>query len=292
MPPAPSMSRSRRKTANRVRTRSGRTPPASRPRPVLSRHRIHRLTRSLSCRCGMREKSRTFRPAKPRRCICQASRGYSASQPPPSARSVTCRRDQASSATALLRFLPNASRHSCSVRSRSEDAPLPARKRTMIITMNGGALPSRSSCRRCSAYCTSSFRRAGRASSLIRSQRRTGCRPRLRRTERSTRRTPGRRVGPPPPTAAGAPGRARDRRRCARMRGPGTASRRTPDPAGRRRARRHGTPDGPRPPASPEGRASWKAGRGGNGGHHDTCFPDSQPAFSSAARASSAVRCP
>ena len=32
--------------------------------------------------------------------------------------------------------------------------------------------------------------------------------------------------------------------------------------------------------------------RGGNGGHHDTCFPDSQPAFSSAARASSAVRCP
>ncbi len=171
MPSVPAMPRAWRKTANRVRQRSGRRPPASSPRPVLSRHRIQRLVRSLSCCWGMPEKSRTFLPSKPRRCICQASRGYSVSQPAPSARSATCRRDQASRAIALLRFLPNASRHSCSVRSSSEDAPLAARNRIMIITTNGGALPSRSSWRRCRAYCTSSLSCAGRPSTLIRSWR-------------------------------------------------------------------------------------------------------------------------
>jgi hypothetical protein len=39
-------------------------------------------------------------------------------------------------------------------------------------------------------------------------------------------------------------------------------------------------------------RRPGKPARGGKDGHHDTRFPDSQPAFSSAARASSAVRCP
>ena len=164
MPPAPVMPRARRKRASRVRKRSGRRPPASRPRPVLSRHRIQRLARSFRSCWGMPEKSRTFLPSKPRRCICQASRGYSASQPLPSARSATWRRDQASSAIALLRFFPNASRHSCPVRSSSEDAPLEARNRTMIITMNGGALPARSSRRRWSAYWISSLSCEGRLS--------------------------------------------------------------------------------------------------------------------------------
>ena len=75
MPPVPAMPRRvRGTTANRVRARSGRRPPASSARPVLSRHRIHRLARSFSCGWGMPEKSRTRRPSKPRRCICQASR--------------------------------------------------------------------------------------------------------------------------------------------------------------------------------------------------------------------------
>ena len=60
MPSAPAMPRAWRKAASRVRTRSGRTPPASSPRPVLSRHRIQRLARSFSCCWGMREKSRTY----------------------------------------------------------------------------------------------------------------------------------------------------------------------------------------------------------------------------------------
>ena len=91
------------------------------------------------------------------------------SQPLPSARSVTSRRDQATSAAALLRFFPDASRHSCSVRSSSENVLLEARNRTMIITMNAGALPARSSHRCWSAYWISSFSCEGRLSTEMRS---------------------------------------------------------------------------------------------------------------------------
>ena len=79
--------------------------------------------------------------------------------------------------------------------------------------------------------------------------------------DRPPRRTPSGRACRRPSTAAGARGTAPSRRPCGRIPEPGTASRRTPGPAGRRRAHRPGTRAGPRPSASPAARARCR-GRG------------------------------
>jgi len=167
MPLVPVMPCLSRNTANRVRARSGLVPPAPASRPVASRQRTHRLARSFSCGCGMPEKSRTLRAPYPRRCICHASRSYSDPQPVPSARSAICARNQVSWVTACFCGLPGWSRHSCRVRSSSDEAPLAARNLTAAMTTTGGAFAARSSFRRCSAYCTSSFSCGGSPSSRI-----------------------------------------------------------------------------------------------------------------------------
>ena len=110
---------------------------------MASRQRIQRLARSFSHGWGMPPKrSSAFVPLDAEAAQLPGVAGILGVPAAALGQVVDLRGGtQASSAVALLRRLPSASRHSCSVRSSSEDAPLAARNRTMMMTTRGGALP-------------------------------------------------------------------------------------------------------------------------------------------------------